>query len=409
MPKFNLTLFLAQRLSGNKRNSLSRPIVNISIIGVSLGLMIMIIAIAITEGYKKEIRDKVVGMGSHIRISNYDDNYSFEAVPFEKNHPSLQSLAQHPDIRNIQFFATKTGIIKTDDQVEGVILKGVDTTFYWHNFQKNIITGNSINAGEESPLQEILISSKLSKKLKIELNDKVRTYFVQDPPMQRSFTVVGIFETGLPDFDEHFAIVDLRHVVKLNHWDSTMVGGIEILVENYDKSEQIGREINEMIGYELKAETVNQIYPQLFEWIDLFDTNIYVLMAIIIFVCIITMISTFFIIVLEQTPTIGMLKAMGMQNGNILSTFMFMASRILIKGVLIGDGIALLFAFLQKYLHIIKLDASVYYVNYIPVELNFWPVFVVNVGVLVLCLAILVFPAYYIAKKISPVNAIRFN
>lgn len=409
MPKYKLFIFLAKRLSRNKTYNISRPVVNICTIGVALGLMTIIIALAITAGYKKEIRDKVVGMGSHIRISNYDDNYSFEAVPFEMEQGLLQKLKQHPEILNIQFFATKTGIIKTDDQVEGVILKGIDSSFYWHDFQKNILSGNRIHIEEITPSQEILISSKLAKKLKIGMGEKVRTYFVQDPPMQRSFTVAGIFETGLPDFDENFAIVDLRHVQKLNGWDSTLTGGVEILISDYDQIDQVKNEINDMIGYHLKAESVKQIYPQLFEWIDLFDTNIIVLLVIIIFVCVITMISTFFIIVLEQTPTIGILKAIGMQNRGIRSTFMLMASRILIKGILIGDGIAFLLALLQKHLHLIKLDASVYYVGYIPIELNFWPIFAVNIGVLVICLAILTLPASYISKKITPVNAIRFD
>jgi lipoprotein-releasing system permease protein len=409
MSGFKIQFQLANKLLRDKESHYARPIVNLSIVGVALGLIIMIVAIAITSGYKKEIRDKVIGMGSHIRISNYDNNYSFEPVPFERNQFFIKDLRANPDIKNLQYFSTKVGIIKTSDQVEGIVLKGIDTSFYWEDFEKNIIAGKKINVEDTQPGKEILISSKLSKKLKIQVGDKVRTYFVQDPPMQRSFIVSGIFETGLPEFDEKFALVDLRHVQKLNQWDSNMVGGIEILIYDYDKIDEIGESINSSIGYKLKAETIKQIYPEIFEWIALFDTNVLVLLIITLFVCSITMMSTFFIIVLEQTRTIGILKTIGIKNRRIMNIFMMIASKILLKGLIIGDAIAMVICLLQKYFHLIKLDAATYYVDYIPINLNASAIIGINAGVFFLCLAILSLPAYYVAKKIAPVKAIRFD
>lgn len=409
MSKFNIQFQLANRLLREKESHYARPIVNLSIAGVALGLIIMIAAIAVTSGYKKEIRDKVIGMGSHIRISNYDNNYSFEPVPFERNQFFIKDLRANPAIKNLQYFSTKVGIIKTSDQVEGIVLKGIDTSFYWEDFEKNIIAGKKIQLEDTQPGKDILISSKLSKKLKIKVGDKVRTYFVQDPPMQRSFIVSGIFETGLPEFDEKYALVDLRHVQKLNQWGPNMIGGIEILINEYDKIDEIGESVNNRIGYKLKAETIKQIYPEIFEWIALFDTNVIVLLIITLFVCSITMMSTFFIIVLEQTRTIGILKAIGIKNRQIMNVFMMVASKILIKGLVIGDTIAITICLIQKYFHLIKLDAATYYVDYIPINLNAGFILALNTGFFLICLAVIALPAYYVARKISPVKAIRFD
>jgi len=409
MSGFKIQFQLANKLLRDRESHYARPIVNLSIAGVALGLIIMIAAIAVTSGYKKEIRDKVIGMGSHIRISNYDNNYSFEPVPFERNQFFIKELRTNPDIKNLQYFSTKVGIIKTSNQVEGIVLKGIDTSFFWEDFEKNIIAGKKIQLPDTQAGKDILISSTLSKKLNIKVGDKVRTYFVQDPPMQRSFTVSGIFETGLPEFDEKYALVDLRHVQKLNQWSSNMIGGIEILIYDYDKIDEIGESVNNSIGYKLKAETIKQIYPEIFEWIALFDTNVIVLLIITIFVCSITMMSTFFIVVLEQTRTIGILKAIGIKNRQIMNIFMLVASKILVKGLIIGDAIALIICLIQKYFHLIKLDEATYYVDYIPINLNPGLIITLNIGVFLICLAVISLPAYYVAKKISPVNAIRFD
>ena len=409
MPQFKLHLLLAKRLSRDKEHNLSRPIVNISIIGVALGIIIMILATSITEGYKNEIRQKVVAMGSHIQISNYDNNYSFEPVPFEREQFFMSELEQHPDILNIQFFSTKVGIVKTDNQVEGIVLKGIDTTYCWEMFDANLKEGTRLQLSEDTPAQGILISSKLSKKLQIAVDDKLRVYFVQEPLKQRSFTVTGIFETGLPEFDDSFALVDLRHVQKLNDWDSTLVGGIEILISDYDQIDEIGDEVHHLIGYQLKAETIKQIYPQLFEWINLFDTNVFVLLAITIFVCVITLISTFFITALEQTSTIGILKTMGLKNSGIVTIFTLMGMKILMKGVLIGNAIAITFTLLQHHFQFLKLDPETYYVDFVPMEINVITILLINVVAILICTAVLAVSAFYISKKITPVKAIRYD
>lgn len=399
----------ARKLLRNEDNKFSRPIVSISIAGVALGIVVMIIAIAITTGYKQVIREKVVSMGSHIRISNYDMNYSFEPVPFDKNQDFVEEIRRMPQVQSLQCFSTKSGVIKTKDQVEGIVLKGIDDTFDTTHFQQNMLEGTFLNVNDTVPSKEILISKTMSQRLKLNIGDKVRTYFVQDPPMQRNFIVVGIYETGLPEYDKQFALVDLRQVQKLNQWDSNMVGGMEILLRDFNEIDDLGEQIDGKVGYKLKAETIKQIFPEIFQWIALFDTNVVVLLIITFFVCLITMMSTFFIIVIEQTSAIGILKTLGMKTKAVVRLFIAIASNILIRGLIWGNVLAFALGFAQQQWHWIKLDAATYYVSYVPIQFNLPLILALNLGVFVLCMAALTIPAYVVARKISPLAAIKFD
>lgn len=400
---------LSTQLLITRKNKYSRPVIQLAILGVALGLIIMLLAVMITSGYKKEIREKIVGMGSHIRISNYDQNYSFDPIPFNRDQFFIKDLKANPHIKNIQYYSTKVGILKTTDQVEGIVIKGIDSTFVWANFEKCILEGSPNYFKSIQPSNEIFISKKISKKMKLQIGDKVAAFFVQDPPKQRNFTVSGIYETGLPDYDEKFVLVDLRHVQKLNGWDSSQVGGIELLIDDYSQIDKMGEWVNLSIGYKLKAETIKQIYPNIFEWLILFDTNVVVLIFITIFVCIITMISTFFIIVLEQTKTIGILKTIGMKTTSVFKLFLLIATRMIVRGLIWGNGVAFLLFVLQKNFKLIKLDPETYYVSFVPVEFHTWMILAVNVGVLFICIVALTIPALLVSRKISPINAIRFD
>lgn len=400
---------LARRILKDKGNRFSRPIVWLSVFGVSLGIIIMMIAIGITSGYKQEIRNKVVAMGSHIRITHFDQNYSYEQVPFDKNQGFTQQLLQNPDIAGIQNFATKVGIVKTTDQVEGIVLKGVDNTFNQHLFQSNLIEGDTLLLSDTTADNHIIISKHLADKLLIKVGDKVRTYFVQDPPRSRSFIVSGIYQTGLPEYDNMFALVDLRHVQKLNDWTENQVSGIEVLIKDYDKIAEMGDFVHHHVPYELKAETIHQIYPEIFEWIALFDTNVAVLLIITTCVCLVTMMSIFFIIVLEQTQTIGILKSLGMKTRHVVKSFILVAGNILSKGMLIGDAIAIIFGLLQQHFHLIKLNPDTYYVDFVPVHFNIFAAIGLNIAVFVICMAVLIIPAWVVGKKITPVNAVRWE
>lgn len=409
MSKTSFHLLLANRILRDKGNRFSRPIIRLSVIGVSLGLLVMMIAIGITSGYKQAIRDKVIAMGSHIRITHFDQNYSYEQVPFDQNQPFVRELQQHPDIEGVQNFAIKVGIIKTTDQVEGVVLKGIDNTFNAEHFRANMVEGELPNLSDTTPSTQIVISKQMSDKLMLHTGDHVHTYFVQDPPRSRRFTVSGIYQTGLPEYDDVFALVDIRQVRKLNDWDDNMVSGMEIRIRCYENLNEMGDYVHHHISPDLKAETIRQVYPEIFEWIALFDTNVAVLLIITTCVCIVTMMSIFFIIVLEQTRTIGLLKALGMKTKQLVSTFILVAARILLIGMLIGDAIALLFGWLQQHFHLIKLNPETYYVDFVPVHFNVWAVIGLNAGVFVLCTAVLLIPAWVVAQKITPTAAVRWE
>lgn len=409
MSRFSLNFLLARRILKDKGDRFSRPIVYLSVGGVSLGLVIMMIAIGVTSGYKQEIRNKVIAMGSHIRITHYDQNYSFEQVPINQHSDCILQLKNNPDVVEVQNFATKVGIIKTDDQVEGVVLKGVDETFSWDFFQKNIIQGEGFSTTDTTASNSIIVSKRMADKLRLKVGDKVHTYFVQDPPRQRSFKISGIYETGLPEYDNMFALVDLRHVRKLNDWNDSLVSGVEVLTRDYDKIDEIGDYIHHHIDYDMKAETIKQIYPEIFEWIALFDMNVAVLLIITTCVCLVTMMSIFFIIVLEQTQTIGILKSLGMKTKQVVGTFILVAGDILLKGMLIGDAVALLLGFLQQKFHFIRLNPDTYYVNYVPIHFDWVQVLLLNAGVFAVCMAVLLIPAWVVSRKITPVNAVQFE
>ena len=409
MSSFKFYWHTTRKLLKGESGGFARPIVRLSVAGVALGVVIMVVAIAVTAGYKKVIRDKVIAMGSHVRISNYDRNYSFEPVPFDRNQAFVQDVRNMPEVKSLQCYSTKSGVIKTEDQVEGVVLKGIDRSFDKEHFQQNLIQGELLTLEDTLPSKEIIISSTLSKRLKLKLGDKLRTYFVQDPPMQRSFTVVGIYETGLPEYDSQMALVDMRQIQKLNQWDSNLVGGMEVLLYDYEQIDEASRKIDLKVGYNLKAESIKQVFPEIFQWIALFDTNVVVLLIITFCICLVTMMSAFFIIVIEQTVTIGLLKTLGMKTKSVVELFMMLALNMLSKGLIWGNVIAVALCWAQRQFHWVHLDAATYYVSYVPIEFNIPLILAVNAAVLVLCMAILVIPAYLVARKSSPLAAIKFD
>jgi len=402
-------LALSNTLLKSEQNNYAKPIVKITIAGVALGVTLMLLALFITAGYKNVIREKLVSFGGHIRISSIEENYSFDLIPFDRNKPFVSELRKNPHIQNIQFYATKVGILKTRDQVEGVVLMGIDSTFSWKTFYPHIVNGNQLVYSSDSVSNKILISKMLSSKLKLNMGDKVGAYFVQDPPRQRSFVVEGIYETQLPEVDAKYILTDIRHVQRLNDWEPNQVSGIELIINNYHRLDEMGMKIHREIPYELKAETIKQLYPSIFDWMVLFDTNAIVLLIITIFVCIITMVSTFFIIVLEQTKNIGILITMGLNHKQTMKLFLIIASKLILRGLLIGNTIALIISILQIAFHLIPLNPDTYFVSYIPITISVVTLIWVNLLVFASCLLALLLPAYYISKRISPIEAIRFD
>jgi lipoprotein-releasing system permease protein len=407
----NLPAFIARRISSKDKDNLSGPAVRIAITAIALGLSVMMISVAVLVGFQTEIREKVIGFAAHIRIDNFDENASFEASPVSSEQPFYPELEDAEGIRHIQVFALKAGILKTEDQMQGVILKGIGRDFDWTFFKDYITRGEVFQLSDTGASQQILISGMISRKLKLEAGQKVRMYFLSGTEMQtraRMFTISGIYETGLEEFDNSYVIGDIRQIQKLNGWDPDQVSGFEVFIEDFKKLDQLGEAVYQQIGYDLNAETVTASFPQIFDWLRLMDINVVIILALMIAVAGITIISTLLILVLERTAMIGTLKALGMKNNDIRKLFLFVSARIILTGLLLGNLAGIGFCLLQLYTRIIPLDQESYYISYVPVQLEIWHILLLNAGTFAVSILMVLIPGIIIGR-ISPVRAIRFD
>lgn len=405
----NPEFFIARRLIKRNTGNFSDPIIRIAIITVALGLIVMILSIAIIIGFKHEISSKVIGFGGHIQISNFDNNYSYEVIPIEHDPVLLRQLKDIPGVKHVQIFGNKPGIIKTENDIQGVVLKGIGKDFDWDFFKEKMINGSILQVSDTAISNDILISKKLASLLKLETGNDVRMYFIIDDLIRaRRFTIKGIYETGLEDFDKMFVLCDIGQIQKLNSWESNQVAGFEILVNDLKNLDQVADEAYKFIPYDANAQTIKEIYPQIFDWLKLQDMNVIIILTLMILVAIITMISALLILILERTNTIGLLKALGYKNWNIRKIFLIIASNIALKGIFWGNLIGLSLAFLQKYYGIIKLSQESYYVSVVPIQINFFYLLVLNLATLIITIMALVIPSVIISA-ISPVKAIRYE
>ena len=405
----NPEFFIARRLIKRNTGNFSDPIIRIAIIAVALGLIVMILAIAIIIGFKHEISSKVIGFGGHIQVSNFDNNYSYEVIPIEQDPALLRQLKDIPGVKHVQSFGNKPGIIKTENDIQGVVLKGIGRDFDWDFFKEKMINGSILQLSDTAISNDILISKKLASLLKLETGNDVRMYFIIDDLIRaRRFTIKGIYETGLEDFDKMFVLCDIGQIQKLNSWESNQVAGFEILVNDLKNLDQVANEVYTFIPYDTNARTIKEIYPQIFDWLKLQDMNVIIILTLMILVAIITMISALLILILERTNTIGLLKALGYKTWNIRKIFLIIASNIALKGIFWGNLIGLSLVFIQKYSGIIKLSQESYYVSVVPIQINFFHLLVLNLATLLITIMALVIPSVIISA-ISPVKAIRYE
>ncbi len=375
----------------------------------------MIFSVAIVTGFKKEIRNKVIGFGSHITITNYDSNSSYETVPISKNQDFYPGIANKNGIRHIQPYAIKAGIIKTDTDIQGIVLKGIDKDFDWSFFKQNLIKGDTIHISGDSISKQVLISNYIAKLLRFEVGDNLFMYFIQDPPRVRKFTVAGIYDTGLEEYDKLFVFADIAQIQKLNNWNKEQISGFEILIDDYhelDKMYELVYSIAGNIffddGAKLRVRTIKESNPQIFDWLDLSDTNVWVILTLMILVAVFNMISGLLILILERTATIGILKSLGMENWSIRKIFIYNAAFIIGKGLIYGNIIGIGLCIMQKELSLISLDPASYYVSTIPINLKFSHILLLNIGTMIITIIVLIMPTYIITR-IRPVKAIRFT
>ena len=413
----NIEHFIAQRLnspSGGSRN-LSRPFIRIATVAVALSLAVMIISVGVIIGFKKEITEKTIGFGSHIQIVNYDSNISFETNPIESDLEFIPDIKAIRGVRHIQVFAVKPGIIKTDSDIQGVVLKGVSHDFDWSFFKKNLVDGQILSLPDSAISNDAIISKATSLLLKLKVGDSFDMFFVQEPPRVRRFAVSGIFDSQMTEFDRLFVLGDIRHIQRLNGWEQDQVTGFELLIDDFKEINNITYQVEDIVifnfledGSRLRVMNIVEKYPQIFDWLGLQDINVVVLLALMLIVAGINMISGLLIIILERTNMIGLLKALGAENRVIRNIFLIQSGQIVARGLLWGNIFGLAIAFIQIRFGIIKLDPENYYLSTVPIDINLINIILLNLGTFLLTLTMLLVPSMVISR-ISPDKTIKFD
>jgi len=391
-----------------KGKGFSSLIKKIAIVSISLGLAVMIISMAVVTGFQNEIRDKVIGFGAHVQITNFDYNISFEPQPISSQQDFLDDIRKLNGVKHIQVFATKPGIIKTDNDIHGIIFKGVGPDFDWSFFSDRLVKGNILTMDDTLRSEEAIISRLVSRQLQLEKGDDLFIYFIQDPPRIRRLNIAGIYDTGLEELDRLFVLGDIRHVQRLNDWNPYQIGGFEVLVSDYDAIPDVSDAIFDLLPYHLDAKSIRQLYPQIFDWLSLLDMNVYVIIVLMILVAGINMITTLLISVMDKTNAIGILKAVGAGNTMIRKIFLYHAGMLISKGLLWGNLIGILACLVQSHWGLITLSPESYYVTEVPVNLQWNHIILLNTGTFILSMAMLIAPSYIITR-ISPVRAIIFR
>lgn len=413
----NLELFIARKIHFSKEGDrkVTSPAVRIAMIGIALGLAVMILSVAIVVGFKKEVRNKVIGFGSHIQITNFDNNSSYESTPIAVSDTLLEELQAFPGIRHVEAFATKTGILKTDSDFQGIVLKGVDANFDWTFFQKNLKEGEIFTIHPDTMTTDVLISQYLANLLSLKAGDSFLTYFVQDDVRARKFRITGIYETGFVDYDKLFVIADIKQIRRLNGWDKDQVSGLELVVDNYDHLDQTAEDLyfnlaekKDRIGNTYYTRSVKELNPMIFSWLNVLDINVVVILILMLSVAGFTMISGLLIIILERTNMIGILKALGENNASIRKIFLYVSFFLIGKGMLWGNMIGISLCLIQSYFHVIQLDPSIYYLDAVPVDISLVSLLLLNTGTLLASMLMMLGPSFLITK-IDPARSIRFE
>jgi len=405
----NTPLFIARKIGqGKQGKSYTGLIRKISVLSIALGLAVMIIAMAVVTGFQNEIRDKVIGFGAHIQVTNFDYNVSYEPTPISRHQDFLEPLKELPGIRHVQEFATKTGIIKTDEDIHGIVMKGIGPDFDWSFFAPRMLEGKTMVLSDTARSDEVIVSKFIANRLQLETGSTIFVYFIQEPPAIRRFTVAGVYETGLEELDKMFILGDIRHIQRLNRWTEDQIGGFEVLVSNFSDIEKINQAVYDLIPYDLNARSIRNIYPQIFDWLALLDMNVYVILFLMALVAGINMITTLLIAVLERTNMIGILKAVGGSNGLVRKVFLYNAGFTILRGLFWGNVAGILVCLVQQRFGLITLPQDSYYVSQVPINLEWIHVLLLNAGTFAVCMLMLILPSM-IVSRISPVKAIIFR
>lgn len=408
--------FVARRSFGRKQGSpgTSYRLMRIAIFGIALCIAVMIVSVAILVGFKKAIRDKMIGFGSHIQVVNYDTNTSFETTPIENLPTVVDAIKKVNGVRHVQPFAIKAGLIKTETDIQGIVLKGIDQDFDWTFFRNCLIEGETFEVNDTSTSTFVVISHYLSKILNLKVNDEFLTYFIQDPPRVRKFVVKGIYRTDVDEIDKTFILCDIAHIQKLNGWDRKQISGYEVALYDFGQIDELKNQISEAIGYEtlprnyvLKVESIKDQYPQVFDWLNLMDMNVVVILVLMLAVSGFNMIAGLIILILDRTQLIGILKSLGARNKSIRSIFLIQSLRLILIGLFYGNLIGIGLCLLQGHFRLLQLDPASYYVSYVPIYLDAGYILLLNVGAAMVTFVMLLVPSHIISR-LNPAETIKF-
>ncbi len=409
----NLEYFIAKRLIVSKsyKSSVSSPIIKIAILAIALSILMMVMSVATGVGLQQKIREKISAFNGHVIVSNFDDNQSqVTAEPIDTKVLPISQLKKNSFITHVQPIITKGALIRTETDVEGIIFKGVDASYQWKNLKEFLVEGK-IPTYNEDAINEVLISQYLANRLKLKVGNSFNTFFMKTQgklPSVRKFKIAGIYNSGFQEFDSSYIIGNIEHLQRINKWQSYQIGAYEIFIDDFSKLEERAQEIYKSIPPTFNSASISEKYFSVFEWLKLFDFNILVILIIMIGVATINMVVALLVLILERTQLIGMLKALGASNWSVRKIFLYNAAHLISRGLLWGNGIAILLLVLQKKFEIIKLNPESYYVSSAPVDINLLHILLLNVGTILICVLVLLIPSYLITK-ISPIKALKFD
>jgi ABC-type transport system, involved in lipoprotein release, permease component len=414
----NFPLFVAKRIFNKQdtQRNVSRPAIRIATAGVAIGLAVMLLSVFVVLGFKHTIRDKVIGFGAHIQVTNFMTQMSTDQYPIVMNDSMMNVIKKIKGVKHAQRFAYKQGILKTDSDFLGVMFKGVGPEYDTSFLRQSLVAGNIPHFSDQMSGNKILISKTMADKLKLNCGERIFAYFIdQNGVRMRRFTIEGIYQTNLNQYDQLMCFTDLYTTVKLNGWDVNQVSGTEVTLHDFSMLDAVEQTFIEKInrttdanGETYSAQTVREVNPQIFNWLDLLDLNVWIILALMVAVAGVTMVSGLLIIILERTTMIGVLKALGARNCTIRHIFLWFSTFIIGRGMILGNIIGIGLTFLQQWTGLIKLDPTTYYVSTVPVELNIPLLVMLNVATLLISVLMLIIPSYLISH-IHPAKSMRYE
>jgi len=412
----SLEYFIAKRIHFQQgKKNVSRPAVRIATIGIALGLAVMLISVAVVIGFKNEIRNKTIGFGGHIQITNFDNNNTYETNPIKVDKALIKRITAIDGVTHVQRFATKPGIIKTATEFQGIVIKGIDAGFNWNFFKSNLVEGKILEISGSTLSNQVVISKYLANLLGLKLGDSFYTYFIQEQIRARKFKIVGIYSTNFIEYDKLFILADMRQVQTLNDWSPESFSGLEVQINDFNRIDEVGDMVYDATankfnkdGNSYTTQTIKQLNPQIFSWLSLLDMNVWVILILMLAVAGFNMISGLLILILERTNMIGILKSMGATNWSVRKIFLYHSAFLIGKGMLWGNVIGLSLCAIQYFTGVIPLDPQAYYVATVPICFNWLYILLLNVGTLIASLLMMIGPSYLITK-ISPAKIIRYE